>query len=258
MTAIDPSQVRSVREHVSEAEWQLRVDLAAVYRLVALNGWDDLIFTHISARVPGTEEHFLINPYGLLFDEITASRLVKVDLACNKVLETPYPVSNGGFVLHATIHAARADALCVMHTHTDHGTAVAAQQEGLLPISQHALFPLASIAYHDYGGLVMGAEERAQLVAELGSAHHLVLRNHGLLTIGASPADAYLLMWDFERACRTQILAQSGASKLTRVRPEVCEAIWREDQGSGHAFGAELVWPRLLSKLDRMDPSYRS
>jgi|SRR5439155_3526019 len=255
---MNPSAISSLRAQVSEEEWRLRIDLAAVYRLVALNGWDDLIFTHISARLPGAHEHFLINPYGLLFDEITASSLVKVDLACNKVMDSPFPVSPGGFVLHSTVHAARPDALCVMHTHTDYGIAVAAQQEGLLPISQHALFPLGSIAYHDFGGLVMGPDERARFVAELGTAHHVVLRNHGLMTIAASPADAYLLMWDFERACRAQILAQSGGAALSRVLPHVCETIWRDTDESGRAFGSDIIWPRLLARLDRIDGSYRN
>src|SRR5258707_15409053 len=173
---------------VSDAEWQARVDLAAAYRLVALYGWDDLIFTHISARVPDSEHHFLLNPYGMIFEEVTASSLEKVDLAGNKVTESPYFVNSAGFTIHSAVHAARADALCVMHLHTDYGIAVSAQKEGLLPISQQSMFALASLAYHDYEGLALDETEKPRLVADLGEKHFMILRNHGLLTIGRTAA----------------------------------------------------------------------
>lgn len=258
MKHLEPKYSGIIKDAVSAEEWQTRVDLAAVYRLVAHYGWDDLIFTHISARVPGAVHHYLINPYGVLFHEITASSLAKVDIECKPVMETTYKVNPTGFVLHSTIHAAREDAGCVMHTHTDYGIAVGIQKQGLLPLSQHSLGPLASIAYHDYEGFVISPEEQMRLVADLGKAVHLVLRNHGLVTIGASPADAFLLMYDFERACKMQILAQSGGYELNRIRDSVCEKLLREFGDSNKAFGAELIWPGLLARLDRLDPSYRS
>src|SRR5438105_11537026 len=170
----------SVREQVSQEEWQARLDLAAAYRLVALYGWDDLIFTHISARVPGAEHDFLLNPYGMMFEEVTASNLVKVDLAGNKVMESPYFINPAGFTIHSAVHAAREDALCVMHLHTNYGIAVSAQKEGLMPISQQAMFAFASLGYHDYEGLALNEDEKPRLVADLGDKSHLILRNHGL------------------------------------------------------------------------------
>src|SRR6267378_7094127 len=206
---------------VSEPEWQARVDLAAAYRLVALYGWDDLIFTHISARVPGTEHHFLLNPYGMMFEEVTASSLVKVDLAGNKVDESPYFVNPAGFTIHSAVHAAREDALCVVHLHTDYGIAVSAQKDGLLPISQQAMLALSSLAYHDYEGLALNEDEKSRLVADLGNKSEMILRNHGLLTVGKSPAEAFLSMYILERACRIQILAQSGGETLLPVSDRI-------------------------------------
>ena len=179
-----PIQQLTIRELVSAEEWQTRVDLAAAYRLVALFGWDDLIFTHISARVPGAEHYFLLNPYGMMFDEVTASSLVKVDLAGNKVTDSPYAINPAGFTIHSAVHAARADALCVMHLHTEYGIAVSAQKDGLLPISQQAMLALSSLAYHDYEGLALNEAEKPRLVADLGDKNHMILRNHGLLTGG--------------------------------------------------------------------------
>src|ERR671910_3412240 len=173
----------NLREIVSPEEWQVRVDLAAAYRLVADYGWDDLVFTHISARVPGPEHHFLINPYGMMFEEITASSLVKVDLEGKIVMNSEYKINPAGFTIHSAVHAAREDALCVMHLHTDYGIAVSAQKDGLLPISQQSMFPLASLAYHDYEGLALNAEEKSRLVSDLGDKNYMILRNHGLLTI---------------------------------------------------------------------------
>ena len=236
-------------------ERQLRVDLAACYRLVALYGWTDLVFTHISARIPGPEHHFLINPYGLLFDEITASSLIKVDQHCNKLNESPYSVNPAGFIIHSCIHAARHDIDCVLHTHTRAGVAVSAQKEGLLPISQQSTFVLSSLAYHDYEGVAVRADEQPRLQADLGSATFFMLRNHGLLTVGKTVADAFLAMYAFETACQIQVAAQSGGTELVRIDPRIIE-------GVGHALkkqGLEgsLIWPALLRKLDRIDPGYK-
>src|SRR6266481_10130997 len=215
MTASPKSS--TVRDQVSAEEWQARVDLAAAYRLVALYDWDDLIFTHISARVPGAEHHFLLNPYGMMFDEVTASSLVKVDLDGSKVMDSPYQVNPAGFTIHSAVHAARADALCVMHLHTDYGIAVSAQKDGLLPISQQAMLALASLAYHDYEGLALNEEEKPRLVADLGDKSQMILRNHGLLTVGRSAAEAFMGMFLLERACKIQILAQAGGGELVEI-----------------------------------------
>ncbi len=247
----------SVREHVSAEEWQVRIDLAAAYRLVALYGWDDLIFTHISARVPGPEEHFLINPYGLLFEEITASSLVKIDLHGEKVIDSPHPVNPAGFVIHSAIHEARDDVGCVLHTHTRAGVAVAAQKDGLLPISQQSIFPLASIAYHDYEGVALNEEEKPRLVSDLGSADSLILRNHGLLTCGQTVADAFLAMYVLETACQIQIAAQSGGAELTRVDDRILAGARAQVKQATKGMGAALAWPGLLRKLDRRNPGYR-
>src|SRR6266699_642088 len=198
-----------VVQETSEQEWQARVDLAAAYRLVAHYGWDDLIFTHISARVPGPEHQFLLNPYGMMFDEVTASSLVKVDLRGNVVMETPYAINPAGFTIYSAVHAAREDALCVMHLHTDYGIAVSAQKNGLLPISQQSLFALASLAYHDYEGLALNEDEKPRLVSDLGDKNNLILRIHGLLTIGTNAAEAFLSMYNLERSCEIQLLAES-------------------------------------------------
>jgi len=242
---------------VSAAEWKARVDLAALYRLTALYHWDDLVFTHISMRVPGPEHHFLINPYGFLFEEITASSLVKVDLAGNIVMETPNFINPAGFIIHSTVHEAREDATCVYHTHTFHGVAVSAQKNGLLPISQYSLLPLASIGYHDYEGLALNAEEKPRLVADLGKNQALILRNHGLLTVGRSPAEAFLAMYALEAACRIQIMAQSGSSELIRVGDPILRGIQAQVDQVTKGMGAELLWPALIRKLDRLDPSYK-
>ena len=255
MTATAPTT--NIRDQISEQEWQTRVDLAAAYRLVALYVWDDLIFTHISSRVPGGEHHFLLNPYGMMFEEVTASSLVKVDLAGNKVMESPYFVNPAGFTIHSAVHAAREDALCVMHLHTDYGIAVSAQREGLLPISQQAMLALQSLAYHDYEGLALNEDEKPRLVSDLGDKNHMILRNHGLLTVGRSPAEAFLAMFLLERACKIQILAQSGNSELVRVPDPIVRLVESQVKAVTVGQGAALTWPGLLRKLDRIDASYR-
>jgi ribulose-5-phosphate 4-epimerase/fuculose-1-phosphate aldolase len=246
-----------VRQQVSDAEWQLRVDLAACYRIIALYGWDDLVFTHISVRVPGPEEHFLINPYGWLFEEITASSLVKVNLAGEIVLATDNMVNPAGFVIHSAIHSARHDVACVLHTHTKAGVAVSAQADGLLPISQASLFPYATLAYHDYEGVALNDDEKPRLVADLGDNNALILRNHGLLTTGATIADAFLMMYVLETACQTQILAQSGGNELIQVPAAIVAGIQAQAEKVTRGLGGSLVWPGLLRKLDRRDPSFR-
>ena len=248
----------TIRDQVSEAEWQTRIDLAAAYRLVALYGWDDLIFTHISARVPGPEHHFLLNPYGMMFEEVTASSLVKIDLSGNKVSDSPYFINPAGFTIHSAVHAAREDALCVMHLHTDYGIAVSAQAKGLLPISQQAMFPLASLAYHDYEGLALNDEEKPRLVADLGQKNYMILRNHGLLTVGKSAAEAFLSMYILERACRIQILTQSGGGELHYVPKDIINLTAKQMSAVTVGQGADLTWPGLLRKLDRIDSSFRN
>ena len=247
----------TIRDQVSEAEWQARVDLAAAYRLVAFYGWDDLIFTHISARIPGPEHHFLLNPYGMMFEEVTASSLVKIDLDGRKVSDSPYFINPAGFTIHSAVHAAREDALCVMHLHTDYGIAVSAQENGLLPISQQAMFPLASLAYHNYEGLALNEAEKPRLVADLGDKKYMILRNHGLLTVGKSAAEAFLSMYILERACRIQILAQSGDGDLHCVPNDIIDLTAKQMSAVTVGQGADLTWPGLLRKLDRIDSSFR-
>src|SRR5215468_12423809 len=210
-----------MKPDVSPEEWQVRVDLAAAYRLVALFGWDDLVFTHLSARVPGPEHHFLINPYGMLFGEITASSLVKVDLQGKKVMESPYEINPAGFTIHSAIHAGREDAKSVLHIHSLNGIAVSAQKAGVLPISQQATFVLASLAYHDYEGLALNEDEKPRLVRDLGNKNFFMLRNHGLLTVADNIPDAFLFMYLFEAACTIQVRAQTAKSELIPIDPKI-------------------------------------
>jgi ribulose-5-phosphate 4-epimerase/fuculose-1-phosphate aldolase len=246
----------SVRDMVSAEEWEARVNLAAAYRAVALFGWDDLVFTHISARIPGPEHHFLINPYGWLFEEITASSLVKVGLDGNKVMESPHPINPAGFVIHSAIHGAREDALCVMHTHSLNGVAVSAQKNGLLPISQQSLFVLASLGYHNYEGVALRDDEKPRLVADLGQKMFLMLRNHGLLTVAGSAADAFLAMYMFEAACMIQVRAQGGGELIPVAKP-ILDGIQAAAAAVTKNMGGQLAWPGILRKLDRVSPGFR-
>jgi ribulose-5-phosphate 4-epimerase/fuculose-1-phosphate aldolase len=247
-----------VRSRVSAAEWEQRVNLAACYRLAALYHWDDLVFTHISARLPGAERHFLINPYGMLFEEITASSLVKVDLEGRKVMESPHEFNPAGFTIHSAIHAAREDAACVLHLHSLNGAAVSAQASGVLPISQKSMFVLSSLAYHDYEGVALNEDEKPRLVRDLGDKRFFMLRNHGLLTVADNIPDAFVYMYQFETACTIQVRAQSGGGKLIPIDPRiVAGAMSQLGQVAKGGVGA-LVWPALLRKLERLDPSYRS
>jgi ribulose-5-phosphate 4-epimerase/fuculose-1-phosphate aldolase len=246
-----------VRELVSEEEWQVRVDLAAAYRLVADYGWDDLVFTHISARVPGTHD-FLINPYGFMFEEITASSLVRVDLEGKKTLDTPYDINPAGYTIHSAIHAAREDAGCVLHLHTMAGVAVSAQKAGLLPISQQATLVMLSLSYHDYEGLALNPDEKSRLQQDLGDTRNLILRNHGLLTVGRNVGDAFLSMYTLQRACEVQLLAQGHGAELIEIPQTVLDTVPEFSRMVTKGAGSALVWPALLRKMDRLDTSFRN
>ena len=243
---------------LAAAERQQRIDLAACYRLVALYGWDDLVFTHISARIPGPQHHFLINPYGMLFSEITASSLVKVDLHGRKVDGSPHDVNPAGFTIHSAVHAAREDAACVLHTHSVNGVAVSAQQDGVLPLSQHSMFVLASLGYHDYEGVALVDAEKPRLVHDLGDRRYLMLRNHGLLTVGRSVAEAFVAMYMFETTCTIQVRAQSGGGPLRRIGRPIRESATAQWDAVTRGTGGGLAWPALLRRLDGIDPGYRS
>ncbi|MFG2822263.1 class II aldolase/adducin family protein [Kitasatospora sp. NPDC048365] len=246
----------------SAEELRLRRELAAVYRLVAHFRMTDLIFTHISVRVPGPEQHFLINPYGLLFEEITASDLVKIDLSGNAVEETPHPVNPAGFVIHSAIHAARSDAHCVLHTHTRAGCAVAAQADGLLPINQIAMEFHDRVGYHDYEGVALNLDEQQRLVADLGGHPALILRNHGLLTVGRTPGEAFLRMYYLDKACEIQTTAQAGGARLVLPSPEVRELTARQlagedtDSDLQDTAAYDLAWAALLRLAHRIAPDH--
>lgn len=242
----------------SADERQIRVDLAAAYRLVAHFGWDDLIFTHISARIPGPEHHFLINPYGMLFGEITASSLVKVDLDGKIVEPTPYAINPAGFTIHSAIHAAREDATCVLHLHTIAGVAVSCQEHGLLPIDQTSMLFNGELAYHEYEGIALMLDERPRLVADLGQKNALMLRNHGTLTVGTSVARAFSTMYLLERACAMQIAALAGGTKLHYPKPEVQEVVRRQAAVGLTGNEPQLAWDALRRMLDAKDPSYQA
>src|SRR5437762_3128140 len=248
MTSISLN-VPSLKGKVSAEEWAARVDLAAAYRLVSLYKWEDLVFTHISLRVPDAEDEFLINPYGVFFDEITASSLVKIDLKGQKIDDSPFEVNPAGFVIHSAIHAARHDARCVLHTHTLNGVAVSTQRAGLLPISQHAISVLASLGYHDFEGPALNDDEKPRLVADLGDKTSLILRNHGLLTVGETVADAWVAMYYLEASCAIQVRAQAGGELIPVPKQVLDQAVSRTRQGP-------RVWPGLLRRLERLDPSY--
>src|SRR5688572_495328 len=249
----------TVREQVPDQEWQARVDLAAAYRLAAHYGWDDLIFTHISARVPGPDHHFLINPYGLMFDEITASSLVKVDLDGNQLSTSPYSINPAGFTIHSAIHEVREDAGCVLHLHTPDGTAVASSLEGLLPMNQTAQLVTHDLAYHDYEGIALDHDERPRLQKDLGTKNHMLLRNHGTLTVGRSVASAFERMFHLERACTMQVRTRMLGPTAYPVEQAVVDknAALFTDPNRIELRSTMPVWPALLRKLDRLDPSYK-
>ena len=246
--------VTSLKGKVSAEEWQARVDLAALYRLVAMHGWDDLIYTHISARIPNTDHNFLINPYGLTFDEITASSLVKIDLDGNILQDTPYFINPAGFTIHSAVHAAREDAHYVMHLHSDAGVAVAAQKEGLLPLTQHSLVVMPRLAYHDYEGIALNLDERERLVASLGDKNLMLLRNHGTLSVGETAADCWVGMFYLERSCTMQVMAMSAGRDNVLIAPQASQDEVKSQTTRG--MGGALAWPACLRKLDRALPGY--
>lgn len=248
--------IPSLHALVSAEEWQLRCDLAAAYRLVKLFGWDDLVFTHISARIAGPDHHFLINPYGFMFEEITASSLVKVDLTGKPVMATPHFINPAGFTIHGAIHAAREDAQCVLHVHSLNGIAVSAQKAGVLPLSQQSLFVLASLAYHDYEGVALNEDEQPRLVRDLGHSNFLMLRNHGLLTVGSTIADAFLFMYLFEATCLIQVRAQSGGGPLIHIAAPILAGIQAQAAAVTKGLGGALTWPGLLRRLARVNPGW--
>ncbi|MFY8274246.1 class II aldolase/adducin family protein [Pseudoalteromonas sp. SSDWG2] len=247
-----------MKNSVSPEEWQARVELAAAYRLIAHFGWDDLIFTHISMRVPGTENQFLINPYGMMFHEITASSLIRVDQECNMLHDSDYPVNPAGFLIHSCIHQAREDAHCIIHTHTPNGVAISASKHGLLPISQQAVVVHSGLSYHDYEGIALNPEEKVRLVNDLGDNNFMILRNHGLLTTGTTVADAFLFMYALESACAVQARTNQDPAQLIHVPQQIINGIKGQTAAVTKGLGGALAWPALLRLLDARNPGYDS
>jgi ribulose-5-phosphate 4-epimerase/fuculose-1-phosphate aldolase len=256
--SLNAIEVPSLKGKVSDAEWQARVDLACAYRVVSHQGWTHVISNHISLRVPGEDDHFLINPHGLLFDEVTASNLIKIDLDGNKISESPFGINPAGFVIHGAIHAARKDITCAIHTHTEAGMAVSAQKGGLLPLNMSAIRFHNRIAYHPYEGVVLELEERERIVANLGSHYAMILRNHGLLTLGRNLGEAFYLMYNLEKACRAQIAAMAGGAELEIPSDEVLEKSARQSWlPNDRNPEMHPAWPALMREMDRKDPGYR-
>ena len=250
------STMPSIKDRVSEAEWRTRQDLAAAYRLVAHYGWDDMVFTHLSARVPGPEEHFLLNPFGYLFSEVTASNLVKIDVEGNVVLDNGHQVNAAGFTIHSAVHMSREDANAVMHLHTDNGVAVSSTQNGLLPLTQHALFVYHDLCYHDWEGVALDLDERERLIKDLGDKHVMLLRNHGTLTVGGSVQSCFMRMYYLERACTFQVNAAS-AGALNEPNQGAIEMMRNTFNNPNSWEGiAEMAWPALRRQADQIDPSY--
>jgi ribulose-5-phosphate 4-epimerase/fuculose-1-phosphate aldolase len=253
------STVTAIPARMSAEEWRTRCDLAACYRLVDLFGWSDLINTRITARVPDRPDHFLINPYGLLFDEVTASSLVKIDADGRKVEPSESEINSGGFAIPSSLHRARPDVNCVLHSHTVAGCAVSMQKDGLLPLNQHALQVIGDVAYHDYAGTARAPEERTRLLADFGDRHIMVLRNHGLLIVGTSIAAAFVATYRMERACAMQLAFQQSGAEFHPIDEEVVRAAYLRPRLSGGRDDAgRFEWPALLRKLDRIDGSYRT
>lgn len=248
---------KPVRDQVSKAEWEKRVDLAACYRLIDLYGMSEMSANHVTTRVPGEPGAFLINPHGMLYDQMTASCFIKLNLA-GEVLFNPtaYGANRAGFVIHSAIHRAKEEIDCIIHTHTIAGMAVSAMECGLLPIAQTSM-RFAKIAYHDYQGVVLDLSEQERLLADLGDHEGMILRNHGLLVVGASIAEAFNSLFRLERACQVQVAALSCNVKITLPPEDVIEASWRQYQPDVRRRFGLLEWPALLKKLDRIDPSYR-
>lgn len=255
-SAISSVQIPSLHGKVSEEEWKIRVDLAAAYRLVAFYGWDDLIFTHLSARVPGPEHHFLLNPYNLMFEEVTASSLVKVDLDGHPVEPTPFITNPAGFTIHSALHMAREDANAVMHLHTPHGQAASAHAEGLLPLTQTAMLIRGDLGYHDYEGVAVDLDERERLVANIGAKGAMLLRNHGTLAVGQTVGEAFLRIYYLERACEAQIMALSAGDRINNPPQGSPEVTAEQGKMGLKLIAGALAWPALLRKAHRLDPSF--
>ena len=254
--ALDSVEVPSLEGKVSEEEWAIRVDLACAYRMVAHYGWDDLIFTHLSARIPGPEHHFLLNPYNLMFEEVTASSLVKVDANGNPVDPTPFITNPAGFTIHSAIHMAREDAHAVMHLHTPAGQAVSAHADGLLPLTQTAMLIRGDVAFHEYEGVAVDLGERERLVADLGEKNAMILRNHGTLAIGKNVGECFIRLYYLERACQAQIMALSAGDSLNNP-PQGSPEITAQQGAVGLPMAANfLAWPALKRKAHRLDPSF--
>ena len=254
--ALESVDIPSLQGKVSDEEWAIRVDLAAAYRLVAYYGWDDLIFTHLSARIPGPEHHFLLNPYNLMFEEVTASSLIKVDIHGNPVDSTPFITNPAGFIIHSAIHMAREDAHAVMHLHTPAGQAVSAHEEGLLPLTQTAMLVRSDLAFHDYEGVATDLDERDRLVADLGSKNGMILRNHGTLAVGGTVGECFVKLYFIERACQAQIMALSASDKCSNP-PQGTPELAAEQGAMGLKVAANLLaWPALKRKAYRLDPSF--
>lgn len=254
--ALDSVEIPSLKGKVSDEEWAIRVDLAAAYRLVAHFGWDDLIFTHLSARLPGPEHHFLLNPYNLMFEEVTASSLVKVDIHGNAVDDTPFITNAAGFTIHSAVHMAREDAHAVMHLHTPNGQAVSAHKDGLLPITQTAMVVLGDLAFHDYEGIAIDLDERERIIADLGDKSAMLLRNHGTLATGRNVAECFVKLYFLERACEAQVLALSAGDQINKP-PQGSAEIAAQQGNAGLGILADtLAWPALLRKAYRLDPGF--
>jgi ribulose-5-phosphate 4-epimerase/fuculose-1-phosphate aldolase len=254
--ALESVEIPSLEGKVSDEEWAIRVDLACAYRMVAHYGWDDLIFTHLSARIPGPEHHFLLNPYNLMFEEVTASSLVKVDVQGNPVEPTPFITNPAGFTIHSAIHMAREDAHAVMHLHTPAGQAVSAHSEGLLPLTQTAMLIRGQVAFHEYEGVAVDLGERERLVADLGTKSAMILRNHGTLAVGKNVGECFIRLYYLERACQAQIMALSAGDNLN-TPPQGSPEITAQQGEVGLPLAANLLaWPALKRKAYRMDPTF--
>ena len=255
-TALESVDIPSLEGKVSEAEWELRVDLACAYRMVANYGWDDLIFTHLSVRVPGPEHHFLLNPYNLMFEEVTASSLIKVDVNGNPVEPTPFITNPAGFTIHSAVHMAREDAHAVMHLHTPHGQAVSAQGDGLMPLTQAAMLVREDLAYHDYEGIAVDLDERERIVSDLGSKNLMLLRNHGTMAVGETVGEAFIRLYTLERACQAQVMALSAGDNINNP-PQGSPEVAAQQGAIGLKLAAKLLaWPALKRKAYRLDPSF--
>lgn len=251
LTALDAARPSGI----ALDEWRARVDLAAAYRLTAANGWDDLVYTHLSCRLPGRDDAFLINPFGLAFDEITATRLIVVDTAGRVIDGSGQRANPSGFAIHGAVHRGRGDAHCVIHLHNPAAVAVSALACGLLPLSQHALRFWNDIAYHDYQGLALAAAEQAQLVGELGARPAMLLRHHGSLVCGRTVAEAYVLMHTLDTACRIQLQAMASGGELLLPPPEVCARSHAQLTADPEPEGG-IEWPALLRRLLRDSPDF--